>query len=297
MNDTPLISACLLTYKRAGVLARTIGDLLAQTHQDFELVINDDHSPDDTEAICREFVQQDPRVRYFRNERNLRYAGNQNAAVGRASGKYVAFLHDGDRYAPHLLERWAHALEANPTAGIVFNAVNLLDSEGRVVGRQDHDYPPCTPGREFYDHMLTTIHSPIFGIVMVRRSALLEAGLFDETLPVLADVDMWFRLLQHHDVVYVPERLYSVYPREADHPNAWVNWPIRDELTRIYRSACDRRHAPGSEAWKRARRQLDWQLLKTDFLFLGSAVKRFRWDVVASGIPAVVNRHLRTTTG
>jgi glycosyltransferase involved in cell wall biosynthesis len=291
MDQMPTVSACLLTYKRATVLPRTIGDLLGQSFTDFELVINDDCSPDNTREICEAFAAKDPRVRYCRNERNLRYAGNQNAAVERARGKYVAFLHDGDRYSPQLLERWVAAMESCPKATLVFNAVNVLDREGNVSGGYDHGYNPCNPGLEFYDHMLTSIHSPIFGIVMARRDALLAAGPFDVTLPVLADIDMWFRLLSQGDVAYVPERLYSIYPREADHPNARVNWAIRDELARIYRTACDRRHRPDSAEWQRARRTLDRLLLKADSRDMAVSVAKLRWGTAAAGIPHLFRRH------
>ena len=290
--QNPLVSACLLTYKRASVVPRTIADLLQQTFHDFELIINDDNSPDDTEAVCREFEHRDPRVRYFRNDRNLRYAGNQNVAVERSRGKYVAFIHDGDRYSPQLLERWVAAMEACPDAALVFNAVNVLDRDGNVARSYDHGYAPCTPGRDFYDHMLTTIHSPIFGIVMVRRDAIVAAGPFDLSFPILADVDMWFRLLLRGDVAYVPERLYSIYPREADHPNARVNWRIRAELARIYRMACDRRHGRGSPAWRQVRRQVDRALLKADARDLAVALAKFRWGTAAAGVLAVLRRHL-----
>lgn len=291
-STAPTVSACLLTYRRAEVLPRTVGDLLAQTYTDFELVINDDCSPDGTADVCRDFERRDPRVRYFRNERNLRYAGNQNAAIGRARGKYVAFIHDGDRYSPRLLERWVAAMETCPTAALVFNSVNVLDHDGNVVRGYDHGYPACTPGLEFYDHMLTSLHSPIFGIVMARRDALLAAGPFDESMPVLADIDMWFRLLLKGDVAYVPERLYSIYPREADHPNARVNWKIRDELARIYRTACDRRQPRDSQAWRQVRRRIERALLRADARDLAVSLAKFRWGAVVDGVPSFFRRHL-----
>jgi len=281
-----------LTFRRAEVLARTIGDLLNQTYSDFELVINDDCSPDGTASVCSEFARMDSRVRYFRNERNLRYAGNQNAAVARARGKYVAFLHDGDRYAPQLLERWVAAMEAFPTAGLVFNAVNVLDRDGNIARSHDHGYKPSTAGLDFYDHMLSSLSSPIFGIAMARRDVLLGSGPFDETLPTLADIDMWFRLLQRADVAYVPERLYSIYPREVDHPNARVNWAIRDELARIYRTACDRRHSRRCPAWRQARRHVDAALLKADARDFAVSLAKFRWGTAIAGVPSFFRRHL-----
>jgi len=112
------------------------------------------------------------------------------------------------------------------------------------------------------------------------------------SFPILADVDMWFRLLLRGDVAYVPERLYSIYPREADHPNARVNWRIRAELARIYRMACDRRHGRGSPAWRQVRRQVDRALLKADARDLAVALAKFRWGTAAAGVLAVLRRHL-----
>jgi glycosyltransferase involved in cell wall biosynthesis len=295
MNDhTPLVSACLLTYKRANVLPRTIEDILSQTFGDFELVINDDRSPDNTEEVCRSYAARDPRIRYFRNDTNLRYAGNQNAAVARARGKYVAFLHDGDRYSPRLLQEWTAALEAHPSAGLVFNAVNVLGRDGEIAGGFDHGYSICTPGLQLYDEMLGRLDSPIFGIVMARRQALLDAGPFDTSLPVLADIDMWFRLLRHHDVCYVAERLYSIYPREEDHPNAYVNWRIRDELAHIYRRACSGRFPAGSREWRATRRRVDLDLLRTDCRLLASCLVRRRWKLAAQGVSATASRFFQS---
>lgn len=183
-------------------------------------------------------------------------------------------------------------MECHPSAGLVFNAVNVLGRDDNVVRGYDHGYAACTRGREFVDHMLTSIHSPIFGIVMARRDKLLEAGPFDESLPVLADIDMWFRLLQTSDVAYVPERLYSIYPREADHPNARANWRIRDELTRIYRSACARQYCPGSTEWRAVRRYVDRALLKADLRDLAVSVVRGRWSSALTGVPSLMRRHI-----
>ncbi len=230
----PFVSVCLLTYNRAPLLARSIESLLAQTHKDFELIINDDCSPDDTEEVCRAFEQRDTRVRYCRNERNLRYAGNQNAAVARAHSDYVAIVHDGDIYLPHLVETWTRALVTYPTAALVFNAITMLDQAGRLAKTFTHAYGPLVPGRELFREMLCRVDSPIFGIVMVRKRCVESVGPFDISLPTLADVDMWLRLLLRYDAAYICEPIVHVAPREEGHINRTVNWRIQDELERIH---------------------------------------------------------------
>ena len=191
MNKLPFVSICLLTYKRAHSLGRSLDSLLAQTPPDFELIINDDCSPDDTEAVARSYEKRDPRVRYCRNEHNLRYAGNQNAAIDRARSDYVAIVHDGDVYREDLIEKWVNALVKYPTAALVFNAVASLDDLGeKTVAVYRHPYPPLVPGRQLFDEMMDRSDSPIFGIVMVRKSCVKSVGSFDTQFPVLADMDM-----------------------------------------------------------------------------------------------------------
>lgn len=230
----PRVSICLLTYKRAHALPATLDSLLAQTHKDFELIINDDRSPDDTEKICRDYERRDSRVRYFKNAANLRYAGNQNAALARATCDYVAIVHDGDIYSPRLIESWTSALVNNPTAALVFNAINALNDKGEIAGTYTHNYAPLIDGRELCRDMLSRLHSPIYGIVMVRKACVESVGPFDLSLPYLADVDMWLRLLMKYDAAYVSEPLFNAAPREKDHANLGANWRIHDELERIH---------------------------------------------------------------
>ena len=83
------VSICLLTYNRAGLISQTIETILNQSLSDFELIINDNCSSDETESICREFAKQDNRIRYYRNQTNLGLTGNYQAAFDRSSEKYV----------------------------------------------------------------------------------------------------------------------------------------------------------------------------------------------------------------
>jgi glycosyltransferase involved in cell wall biosynthesis len=235
------VSICLLTYNRAAVLPRSIDSLLAQTYGDFELIINDDCSTDETERVARTFVEADHRVKYFRNSTNLRYAGNQNAAIERARGDLVAIVHDGDVYRSDCFAQWVAALDAFPTVGIVFSASDALDENGNIICRYRHPYPPLIEGKRMIDEMLRLYSSPIFGIVMVRKARLLVAGRFSERFPILSDVDMWMRLLLVSDAAYINEPLFQIHPRESNHINRGVNWKIMDEHYQIFRKNTERR--------------------------------------------------------
>ena len=229
----PFVSICLLTYHRAHELPETIDSILSQTHSNFELIINDDRSPDETESICQNFERKDSRVKYFKNHKNLRYAENQNAALRRASSEYVAILHDGDIYKPDLIEKWLNALNDDPEVGLVFNAYRAIRDDGTEVIYREN-LSRITKGSSFLDYMLTRIDSPIYGIVMIRKSAFTCVGKFDQRFPTLADIDMWMRILHRYNVAYVNEPLIEIHPREKEHHNNPANINVRTQLEHIY---------------------------------------------------------------
>jgi len=260
------VSVCLLTYKRERLLPRTLDTVLAQSWKQMEVVISDDCSPDGTEEVCRRYAERDPRVKYFRNGTNLRYAGNQNAALARASNDLCAILHDGDLYHPDLIARWRELMVRHPSAGIAFCATEDLDLNGALRRTNLHSYDELVSGHGLLVDMLCRLDSPIFGIVMVRRSFVRAVGEFDPEFPVLADVDMWLRLLASYDAVYERRPSIKVSAREADHINNNRNARVLAELDRLKRKNIDRTFGK----WPAARRAL---LATHRRLLLGQALR------------------------
>lgn len=284
----PRVSICLLTYKRAHALPATLDSLLAQSHRDFELIINDDRSPDGTEEVCREYVRRDSRVRYLKNAVNLRYAGNQNAALLRANSDYVAIVHDGDIYRSDLIEKWTQALVEQATAALVFNALEQMDEHGRVVKVHRHPYRPLVRGIDLFDEMIRRPGSPIFGIAMVRKTCILSVGPFDPRIPTLADVDMWLRLLLRYDAAYIAEPLLRVAPREAGHHNNSTNWGVRGEHELIYALNSARRYVGQARKIAKLRREIApmlWQLRVTALLH---CLRRGQMRAAAEGLKFMV---------
>ncbi len=219
----PKVSVVLTTYNRAHVLAVTLDSILSQTLEDFDLIISDDASQDDTERVCRQYEARDRRVRYRRGLKNVGMPGNLNAGIAVSAGEYIANLHDGDLYAPRLLERWAAALDAAPQAAFVFNAYRTIDSAGTTIRVYQESLGPCVPGSVLLEQIFFRrwrFDSPVWGTVMGRRSAYLEAGLFDPRFGFVADVDMWLRLAEKFDVAYVADPLITLASREAV-PRSW----------------------------------------------------------------------------
>ena len=219
----PPISICLTTYNRASVLTKTLDSILTQSYGDFELIVSDDYSPDETAEICREYELKDKRVKYYRNNTNLKMPGNLNAAIQKAKGEYIANLHDGDVYRPDLIAKWKTALEALPTASFVFNAYEIIAVDGtKSISREPFDGQ--TSPYYVAQHYFRTFSCCVWGTVMARASAYKKAGNFNPAYGFISDVDMWLRLAHANDVAYIAEPLITVTPREPDHPFAYHSW-------------------------------------------------------------------------
>lgn len=266
--DSVPVSICLTTFNRAPVLPATLDSLLAQTFTDFELIVSDDCSTDGTEAICRAYEARDSRIRYVRNDRNLRMPGNLNAAVSRASGRYIANLHDGDVYRPDLIEKWARALDETPTAAFVFNAYHAA-RPGGSMRLYDLGFAPRVGGEEIALAYFRSMTSCVWGTVMARASAYARAGRFDPDFGFISDVDMWLRLARDADVAYVAEPLITITPREDDHPYRYASWRhlfwsmgIYTRHLRAYRERLPEAVARFSDAYQHlVRRHVIWNLL------------------------------------
>src|SRR5207237_7043535 len=115
----PKVSVIIPTHNRSGFLRLAVLSVLKQTFPDFELVIVDDASGDDTPAVVKRF--EDPRIRYIRHERNLRIAAARNTGISNSTGEYVAFLDDDDEWLPSKLQKQVSALDHSAsTVGAVY---------------------------------------------------------------------------------------------------------------------------------------------------------------------------------
>jgi glycosyltransferase involved in cell wall biosynthesis len=208
----------LVTYNRASLLDATIGLIVDQTLADFELIIADNASPDHTEEVCRRWALRDSRIRYCRWSRNLGVTQSLNLGILSSVANYVAILHDDNVYHPALLSEWKACLDENPKAAFVFNAYQILDSQGRPTVVNREPLARSFPGSVLLEEIFFKrwrLGSPVYGTVMFRRTAFDKVGAFDERYGPWADVDMWMRLAEEFDVCYVDAPLISVTSREV----------------------------------------------------------------------------------
>lgn len=205
ITETPTVSVVIATYNYGRYLAGAIDSVLAQTFQDFEIIVVDDGSTDDTARVIDPYMA-DPRVRYLRHE-HLGQPRTKNAGIRAGKGRYVAFLDADDLWLPTKLEKQVRLFERDHESrvAVVYTRRGWIDESGQEFERGER-----IPLRG--EVLAPLFHRPFicFSSSMVRRSVLEEVGLFDETTQYSIDYDLWLRiaLKYHFDFVDEPLVLY-----------------------------------------------------------------------------------------
>jgi hypothetical protein len=205
------VSVLIPVYNGAPYLAEAIDSVLAQTLQDFELIVADDGSSDGSQAIAERYASADPRIVFYQNPRNLGSVKNINGLLLASRGKYIKFLIQDDVLAPHCLERFAGILDSLPEVALVTSYQRFIGDLGDVRKLPTLPAIGRLPGRLVQRHVLA-FGNWIGGetAVMFRRESLC-VGVFNPDWVWQVDQDLWLRMLSEGDLYVVPEIL--TFPR------------------------------------------------------------------------------------
>lgn len=205
----PLVSVVIPTYQRAELLDEAVRSVLAQTHRELEVLVEDDGSTDGSgERLAR---LDDPRISYRCAPNVGRPGPVRNRGIARAGGPLVAFLDSDDVWEPAKLERQVAALEAHPELVAVSCDASWLPRRGKTVLQLGADLRPSFAELLAENVVLTSG-------ALVRREALVAVGAFDEDPSVqVEDFDLWLRLLRARDrsILVLREPLFR-YRASAD---------------------------------------------------------------------------------
>ncbi|MBC7228963.1 MAG: glycosyltransferase [Actinobacteria bacterium] len=229
-SSIPLVSVILPTYNRAPSLARAIESVLNQSYGEIEVLVVDDGSVDGTMGLIRGF--DDPRLRYFRLERNAGAAHARNVGLRSARGEYIAFQDSDDEWMPDKLHRQLRALEDHPEAAVAYTDMIWVSDDGRreymsapevdmgrLVGRDGREYQVFRLGIQ---------------TVLARAYCIHEIGFFDETLPRFIDLDFMIRLSIKYPFVYLREPLVVYHSSQGISANVYNEYLARRMLLAKY---------------------------------------------------------------
>jgi glycosyltransferase involved in cell wall biosynthesis len=187
------VSVITAAYNAAAFLETTLRTALGQTFDDLEVVVVNDGSKDDTSDVVRRVMRSDPRVRLV-EQPNSGLAATRNRGVREARGELVAFLDHDDLWHSEKIALQVAKLDAERNVALVSCYSALIDTAHRCIGWR---YGGEARG-DVYAEMLEWDMVSGGSVALVRRSALEDAGLFDESLPMRSDWDMWIRLARRH---------------------------------------------------------------------------------------------------
>lgn len=189
----PFFSIVIPTYKRARQVTAAVRSALWQTEKDFECLVVDDGSKDDTQAKLEAI--DDPRLRCFFNADNKGQHASRNQAIREAKGEWIAFLDNDDLYLPRRLEAVKAAIMDRPDVGFWFTNA-YVHRYGRIVGTLFDPARPITEGKVPGYYAVGDEHLPyVTTVVVVRREAFLKTGFFREDLKMLEDTELYARMI------------------------------------------------------------------------------------------------------
>jgi len=203
----PTVSVIIPTHNRAGLLEQAVRSVLGQTYHDLELIVVDDGSTDDTRARVASFAR-DARVRYEYQERSGPSRA-RNIGIRASAGSYIAFLDDDDVWLPEKLTKQMAILSAQHDVDVAYCGFTWIDAEGNVMPLVYRR--PERRGTLYEDLMYGNVIAGSGSSVLLRSKCFVGVGLFDESLRVYEDQDMWRRLaLAGCEFVFVDETLLHI---------------------------------------------------------------------------------------
>lgn len=227
-NASPRVSIGLPVYNGQRYIRQAVESVLRQTYPDFELLISDNASTDGTEAICREYAEQDERVRYERLERNLGSVRNFNRVFEGSTGVYFRWAAADDYVAPNHLEKCVEVLDNRPDVVLCHTKSLVIDAEGRTTGEVE---PLNVLDDSAYQRFCNLwenlgLCNASYGLMRasVLRQTALEGNYLGSDRIVLAEMALRGKIVELPDPLFF-RRL---------HPEAASSVQNMDELMKIY---------------------------------------------------------------
>ena len=207
MNDqNPRVSVVIPTYKRAHLISRAIQSVLDQTYQDFEIIVVDDGSTDNTEEIVQNYKED--RIRYIRHSVNKGAAAARNTGIKASRGKYIAFQDSDDEWFPDKLEQQIKVFDdASSEVGVVYSGFYRIEADKKVYFPSDR-----------FTQIDGNIHNELLKgnfvgtpAVLIKKECFENIKYFDENLRALEDWELWIEISKHYTFKYINKPLLCAY--------------------------------------------------------------------------------------
>lgn len=239
---SPLVSVCLPVYNGSRYLAQSIESVLAQTHTNFELLLADDCSTDESAKICLQYAQRDQRVKFWRNASNLGLFANYNRCMENAQGAYIKPFAQDDILHPEMLAKTVEIFQSNSDISLISVGRRWIDENGANISRhvsspRADNFVPANrplPGSVVIRKALTPVTNFIGEPLAVIFRADAKGTGFDEDLAHVGDLEYWLRLLHNGSFYYKSDILcsYRSHPGCQTRKN-WADYMISSDFLKL----------------------------------------------------------------
>lgn len=222
MNESPTVSVLTTIFNRGTFLTECIESVQKSRFQDYEHILVDDQSTDNSAAIAQRIAKNDPKIRLHVNSQNLGDYPNRNQAAKLSKGKYIKYLDADDQHGKWILDIMVDAMETFPEAGL-----GLIDYSTDNLPAPIQLSPSETYGA-FYSNQFSIFNRSPLGAI-IKREAFIEAGGFSGKRMV-GDFELWHKIARQFPVVVIPHNL-SCYRRHDDsETSVWRANPMWPQL-------------------------------------------------------------------
>lgn len=216
------ISIVLPVYNGEQNVGRAIESILNQTYKDWELVIVNDCSTDDTQRVLESYAVKDDRIRLFRNETNQKLPRTLNIGFDHAVGDYWTWTSDDNTYHPDALEKMCSVLDKQQEIDFVYTDLSIVDIQGNLIEELHTDEPE---GMCFRNNMGACF--------LYRKSLALKAGPYDETMFLAEDYEFFIRCYKNGRFLHLTENLYDYSRHEASLSSVYRGWAVMHQAFRV----------------------------------------------------------------
>lgn len=199
--DEKLISIVTPVYNAQDTIAETIESVLAQTYENWEMILVDDCSTDDSGKIILDYADKDSRIRYFKQETNQGVANARNTAIGKVKGRYLAFLDSDDLWYRDKLEKQLQFMKENAVV-FCYTACEIIDKYGKPTGKTRY-----VPPKADYEQLLKGNYIPCLTVMIDRKVVYVPKML---SIPH-EDYVLWLDILKDLHVAYGINEVLAKY--------------------------------------------------------------------------------------